>query len=80
VIGSGTPAIPHTIEPHPAVALITCPALTVPRTGRTPVMRRCPTSNPVTFVYGWISTPARLAPRAKAHTTASWRMIPPGRW
>ena len=37
-------------------------------------------SNPVTSVYGWISTPRRSAARAKPHTTASWRMIPPGGW
>ena len=37
-------------------------------------------SIPVTFVLGWISTPSRSAPRAKPHTTASCRMIPPGGW
>ena len=37
-------------------------------------------SKPVTSVFWWISTPRRSAARAKPHTTASWRMIPPGGW
>ncbi len=35
---------------------------------------------PVTSVPWWMWTPIRSAIRAYAHTTASWRITPPGGW
>ena len=77
VIGSGTPARSPTSVDQPAAALITVPHATSPRVVRTPVTRPPERSIPVTSVSGWISMPARSAPRAKPQTTASCRMIPP---
>ena len=79
VIGRRTPARPQTSVDQPATALTTTPASTRPRFVCTAVTRPFACSIPVTSVYGWISTPARSAPRARPQTTASWRMIPPGR-
>jgi hypothetical protein len=80
VIGMGTPAMPEMSELQPAVQLSTVPALIRPRFVRTPATRPFSRSMPVTSVYGWISAPPRSAPRASPHTTASWRITPPGGW
>lgn len=77
-MGSSMPAMPAMVEPQPAVALSTFPALTKPRLVSAPCIRPSSTRSPVTSVSWWISTPRRSASRAYPQTTASWRMIPPG--
>jgi hypothetical protein len=78
VIGIGTPAMSEISVLQPAVQLRTAPAVTVPRFVLILVTRPFDRYMPRTTVSWWISTPPRSAPRAKPHTTASWRMIPPG--
>ena len=66
---------------QPAVQLRTTPVLMSPRVVRTPLTRPLARSMPGDLGVG-VDLRARRAsaPRAKPHTTASWRMIPPGGW
>ena len=79
-IGTSRSTIAVIVEVQPAVALTTTPAPTRPDGVSTPVTRPFSRVMPVTSVNGCSSTPARSAPRASPHTTASWRTTPAGGW
>src|SRR6266576_5193127 len=78
LMGSLRPAIPATIEVHPAVAETTAPAEIGPASVSIPVQPSPSTWIPVTPRPSWTWTPRRVAADAYPHTTESWRAVAPG--
>src|SRR5699024_3550012 len=80
VTGICTPAISEMSEDQQAVQLTVVSVAILPCEVRTPVTLTRLISMPVTSVYLIICNPISCALRDSTHTTASWRIVPPGGW